>query len=363
MNTGIASRLCAVALALLGAFHPHVLPADTFGPYTYTIYGDEAVITGFDVSYADALSITNELGGHPVTAIDHAAFEGCESLSSVTIPNSVTNIYQGAFYGCTALTNITASADNQDYASVDGVLFNKNRTMLVQYPGGLAGPYTIPDSVISISNLPFAGCSSLTSLTIGSDLAYITYWTFRDCSSLTNITVSANNPNYASVGGALFDKDLTLLIRCPGGLSGSYVVPDSVIAIENYAFLGCSALTNILFLGDAPGVGLYVFYDTPAKFHYLPGSTGWSSSIFGGAVCWNPKFSPASRPSFIGGAFAFSLIGNVGIPVRIEASDSLAAPSWSTVTNTMIPASGTRDFTDPDASAHPSRFYRIAFPQ
>ena len=85
-----------------------------------------------------------------VTSIATAGFYDCTSLTSVTIPASVTNIGGNAFWFCTKLTAITVAATNSVYGSLDGVLFNKNQTSLVQCPGGKAGSYTIPDTVTSI---------------------------------------------------------------------------------------------------------------------------------------------------------------------------------------------------------------------
>ena len=83
-------------------------------------------------------------------------------FSSITIPNSVTSIGRGALSRCTVLTNITVSSDNTQYSSKDGVLFNKNKTKLVAFPGGKSGSYAIPDSVTSIDKTAFNGCTELT---------------------------------------------------------------------------------------------------------------------------------------------------------------------------------------------------------
>ena len=86
-----------------------------------------------------AVTIPDTVNGLPVTSIGNSAFSGCQDLTSVLIPDSVTNIGRQTFYWCTSLTAITVDAGNSAYSSMDGVLFNKNLTTLVAYPGGKAG--------------------------------------------------------------------------------------------------------------------------------------------------------------------------------------------------------------------------------
>jgi hypothetical protein len=113
------------------------------------------------------VTIPRTINGLPVTSIGGNAFSSCTSLTSVTIPNSVTSIGSGAFSGCTSLSAITVEALNSFYSSVDGVLFNKSQTTLIQYPGGKAGSYTIPNSVTSIAGWGRSGNrTSLSAITV-----------------------------------------------------------------------------------------------------------------------------------------------------------------------------------------------------
>ena len=90
---------------------------------------------------------------------------------------------------------------NSVYSSVDGVLFNKNQTTLIQCPGGKAGSYTIPNSVTSIGDCAFVDCTSLTSVTIPNSVTSIGDEAFSGCTSLTNVTI----PNsVTSIGDEAF---------------------------------------------------------------------------------------------------------------------------------------------------------------
>lgn len=105
--------------------------------------------------------------------------------------------------------------------------------------------------VTSISALAFSGCSGLTSVAIPNSVTSIGYDVFSGCSGLTNIFVGAGNLNYASVGGVLFNKAMTLLVQYPAGLPyASYVIPNRVTSIGEYAFWSCSGVTNVT-MGDS----------------------------------------------------------------------------------------------------------------
>ena len=129
-----------------------------------------------------------------VTSINCCAFSGCRELTSITIPASVTCIEWCAFLNCASLTWIDVNCDNACYASVDGVLFNKNKTTLVQFPAGKPETaYSIPNGVISIESGAF-DCCRLTSVTIPDGAASIGYGVFDGCYTLTSITCLCPSP-------------------------------------------------------------------------------------------------------------------------------------------------------------------------
>ena len=113
--------------------------------------------------------------GKGLTVIDKFAFAYCTSLENVTIPSNVTSIETGAFAGCESLLNITVDSNNPNFSNDEnGILFNKDKTILIQYPlGSDVAEYTIPDSVTQIGRWSFYSCSKLSELTIPNSVTVI----------------------------------------------------------------------------------------------------------------------------------------------------------------------------------------------
>ena len=173
--------------------------------YYYSVLSDgTAELTGYNGSEKN-LTIPSVIDGYRITSIREWAFANCSSLTSVTIPNSVTSISNHAFYDCDSLTNINIDTANKNYASVNGVLYSKDKTELICYPDGkTASSFTIPNSVISISWYSFADCPNLTSVTIPNSVTRIEYWAFRFCTSLTSITVKNKNCKFGEAALGLY---------------------------------------------------------------------------------------------------------------------------------------------------------------
>ena len=127
-----------------------------------------------------------------VTEIDGSAFEGCASLASIDIPANVTNIVEYAFYGCKNLASINVDDKNTTYASVDGVLYNKEKAILIQAPGKIQGKFTIPSGVTNIASGAFGSCEGLTGLEIPNTVTSISEFAFEGCTGLTNLTIPSS---------------------------------------------------------------------------------------------------------------------------------------------------------------------------
>jgi len=162
--------------------------------------------------------------------------------------------YTNAFNSCASLEEITVHPDNPDYTVQDGVLFNKSMTTLIVCPQKLnIGDYTIPNSVTSIVQRAFSGCTGL-----------------------TGFVISGDNPNdYSNQDGVLFNKDKTTLLCYPAGRPGSsYTLPNSVTAYASYAFERNQNLTEIYFPEGVTGLGTNAFYGctnlTLYGYYYTP---------------------------------------------------------------------------------------------
>jgi hypothetical protein len=270
------------ALALLGLWlGPLALHAATSGDYEYAAINGEATITGY-TGTAQALTVPTVLGGLPVTAIGSYAFDSSPTLTAVSIPDGVRYIASGAFGRCPNLASITVSPAHQDYASLGGVLFDKAFQTLLAVPGAIVGTYTIPDGVTEIGYNAFRDCDRLTSVSIPDSVTIIGGGAFSDCDGLTElhipasvvsinnqitfdcdqlaqITVALANPNYASSGGVLFNKDFHVLREAPKALSGLYTVPETVTFILSFAFQNCTELLSVIVSEGVTGIGSYAF--------------------------------------------------------------------------------------------------------
>ena len=257
----------------------------------------ESGVTSIGVqAFYNANALTSISIPSSVTEIKSEAFLRCGSLTSIQIPASVTTLGSGVLRFCTSLTAITVDGSNTTYCSDDGVLFNNDKTTLMQYPAGKVGTtYTVPTSVTTIDSGAFAGCVNLTSVVIPDNVTTINGMAFEECSVLTSVTLPQN---LTVLNARLFYRCMALTtVNIPSGVTEiqnlvfyqctslttlsipntvtaigtgafefcsslqSITIPTGVTAIEERTFYGCSSLTSITIPNSVTSIGAWAFRD------------------------------------------------------------------------------------------------------
>ena len=270
MLTAVATPLCD-NLPIVSESVADVASAETYGDFEYSVLDDGTVEITKYIGSAEKVEIPEKINGKSVTSIGNYAFEYCEnitsvtipdsvtsigfrvfsnctSLTSITIPNSVTSISGEAFENCTSLTAINVASENSNYVSVNGVLYNKDKTTIICYPAGKKdNNYKIPDSVTEIDDYAFNGCISLSSVTIPNSVTSIGVYAFEYCASLKSITIPDSVP---LVGPGAFSNCTNLT---------SVTIQNGVMYIGNEAFANCTSLTGITIPDSVTWIGRYSF--------------------------------------------------------------------------------------------------------
>ena len=196
-----------------------------------------------------------DLSGSSITSIPEFAFyiystsTGCASLTEIILPDSVTSIGNGAFAGCTSLNGIIVGTANTAYSSENGILFNKDKNTLIAYPGAKKGAFAIPNTVTGIGNFAFEGCAGLTGVTIPNTVISIGRDAFYGCASLASITI----PNsVTSMGTYVFSGCSSL---------ADVTIGNGVTGIGDSTFAWCTSLINITIPDNITSIGNQAFHD------------------------------------------------------------------------------------------------------
>ena len=258
------------------------------GIYTNNYMSNTIPYTSFYQAkgYTSKTSLKTIIFPSTITSIGMFAFVNCTGLDSIIIPNSVTSIQTDAFAGCSHLSyiyipasvssigyysfldclGITVDQNNQQYSSIDNILFNKAHTELI-YCANSKTNYTIPNSIDSLAADAFQDCNKLTSITLSPSIKTLSTQAFGGCTGLTTFTIPATIKSIQE-GVFIGDSNLT-----------SVTIPSSVKSIGSQAFYFCKKLKSIYTYSVSPinlksSNNVFTGIDTTTCILYVPyGST------------------------------------------------------------------------------------------
>lgn len=240
-----------------GSIKTCVVHEDTEVIATYA-FGAKNIYNGYG-----CISLTSLTLNEKVRYIGEKAFVSCTSLTEITIPASVTFLGMGAFYNCSKLTNINVSPDSADFTSVNGVLYNTDKTTLLAVPRGMKGEFVIPNSVTFVGAMALDGCHWLTNVVIPDSVVCLGYESFANLGRANGSEVTLINDivlpdSVQKIGGAAFLYCFVRRITISKSIDyiewytfrfceflREITIPDGVKVVGSYAFNGCLSLATI----------------------------------------------------------------------------------------------------------------------
>lgn len=316
-----------------------------------------------------------------VVSIDDYAFYNCKKLTSVTIPDSVINFGDSVFSNCTDLTSIevgsgvanfdyqtvwnctnleeiNVSENNSVYSSVDGVLFNKNKTTLIKYPVKKnSESYIVPNDVTSIESNAFYKCINITSIVFPDGVTKIPSSCCTGCENLTAISIPdsvtfisdnafKNTGYYNDLSN--WENDVLYinnhLIEAKTSLSGEYKIKEGTRTLTDCAFEGCDGLTSIVIPGTVTKIGYLAFdgCDTLTSVVISDGVTSIGNSAFKKCVALESIKIPDSVTSLGAGAFSGCIkLSTLEIGNNVECIQTNAFYNCDSLTSVVFPDSVT----------------------
>lgn len=250
------------------------------------------VLTISDGAFDHCVFLDNIIIPNTVTTIANGAFERC-NVETINIPASVTSMAESTFEHCTELKEINVDTNNPYFSDIDGVLFNKAGTRLLQYTlGSEEVSYTVPDGVTKIVSSAFQ-FNILETITLPSSLSSIEGNALNECTHLKEIVVDESNLHYSSNGGVLFNKAGTILYQYPRAKANpNYIVPNDVTNLGYHSFYEVSHLQNIYIPAGLNSISSSAFSDF---FHSFLGT------IYGESGSYAESYADSKDINFIAG--------------------------------------------------------------
>ncbi|MBQ2799604.1 MAG: leucine-rich repeat domain-containing protein [Ruminiclostridium sp.] len=296
------------------------IPAGTIGKFGYSFASDGSngiILTSYSGNPTE-LVIPETIDGRKVVGIQEEVFRYCQALKTLTIPKSINTIRNICFDYCESLEVIKVDSDNEFFCSVDGVLFDKGKDILIRYPLAKTDKeYIIPDGVSIMENKAFAYCKYLTAVTVSADVGCVSHYAFLSCEALKSVTLSEgvtgigdysfesckaleyisipesvkdiretalrncdaliainvadDNTDYCSVDGVLFSESMIELIKYPACKADEYYsIPEGVTDIASYAFYNCKKLNRVNIPFDIFHIKDYTFYGSHLEYVDIP---------------------------------------------------------------------------------------------
>lgn len=211
---------------------------------------DGLVITKYEGG-ASSLVIPEQVDGKPVTEIDLKVFYYLTDnpIQEVRIPKTITRIGFFNFAACPSLRNICVDEENPVFSSKNGILFNKNQTVLIQAPCGLSGKYIIPDTVKELGPSAFYGCSKIVLLVLPKSFESYGANTFGSSTIVPasyKLELDPENPRFStSNDGFLLSKDETKFLMCTDKLIKKYKIPQNIKTVGKNAFGDCREMREV----------------------------------------------------------------------------------------------------------------------
>ena len=274
-------------------------------------------------AFSDCSNLTDVTIPEGVTGIAAYAFNRCTGLKSISIPGTVTSIGDSAFYKCSSLTGLTIP---EGVTHIGASAFRSCTSL---------ADVTVANSVISIGSLAFADCTNLTGIALPGGLRTLGSNPFKGCTQITSFTISESNSSFCSVDGVLFNEACTRILAVPGGISGSYSIPDGVTSIDSYAFSGCSSLTGVTIPSGVTGIGSYAFSGCSSLtgVTILDGVKRIDSYAFSGCSSLTSIIIPSSVTSIYG--YAFGDCGSLTSITFSGDAPTIYDPAFKNVTATV----------------------------